>query len=139
MRLAELPGERGQGERGAGGGVSGDDGQGERQPRAPRDDLLDGLRLGCHPFRAEALLHQPVRVVPGQQVECHRVSGVRRDQAGQFTAAGHQHHTARRAGEQRADLFGVAGVVQNQQHPSGGHQAAVERDLNLRGVRDPPG
>ena len=53
----------------------------------------------------------------GQQVHRERVRALGRDQAGQVVAAGDQHEAAGRAGQQRAHLVGVAGVVEHHQHP----------------------
>ena len=55
-----------------------------------------------------------------------RVGALGGDQAGELVAAGHHHQAARRAGQQRADLVGVAGVVEHDQHPPAGQQAAVQ-------------
>ena len=43
------------------------------------------------------------------------------------------HQAAGRAGQQRPDLLGVAGVVQHDQHPPAGEQAAVQRGLRVAG------
>ena len=59
----------------------------------------------------------------GQQVE---VAGGRRagDQPGERVAAGHHVHAAGLAGQQGPHLLGGAGVVQHDQHPPAGQQAA---------------
>ena len=48
-----------------------------------------------------------------------RVGAVGGDQAGELVAAGDQHQAAGRAGQQRADLVGVAGVVQHDRASAG--------------------
>ena len=92
------------------------------------DDRRRRRRLGRHPRRAEAAGQQlaaPRSAVSRSSVQ--RVGAVGGDQAGQLVAAGDHDQAARRAGQQRADLLGVAGVVQHDQHPPAGEQAAVQR------------
>ena len=54
-----------------------------------------------------------------EQVERHRVRALGGDQAGELVAAGHQDQAAGRAGQQRPDLVGVAGVVERRSAPAG--------------------
>jgi hypothetical protein len=57
--------------------------------------------------------------------------------AGSLVAAGDQDQAAGCAGQQRPDLRGVAGVVQDHQHPFAGQLAAVQRGLGVQVDRDP--
>lgn len=48
------------------------------------------------------------------------------DQPAEPVAAGDQHHDARVTGQQRAHLFRIPGVVEDQQQSPAGHRTAVE-------------
>jgi dimethylglycine dehydrogenase len=54
------------------------------------------------------------------------------DQAGQLVAAGDQYGAARRARQQRTDLVGIAGVVENENHPPAGDGAAIREKWSFR-------
>ena len=55
---------------------------------------------------------------------------------GKLVPAGHHHQAAGGAGQQRTHLVEVAGVVQHDEHPPAGQQAAVQRRLRLQAHRD---
>ena len=120
-----------------GGGPGCGDGQGQRQPGAPGDDVGHRSRLAGHPARPQALGEQVTGVGGGQQIEGQREGAVGGDQPGQPVAAGHHGQAAGRAGQQRADLLDVPRVVQHDQDPLARQQAAVERGLGGQGGRDP--
>jgi hypothetical protein len=77
-----------------GGGAGGDDGQRERQPRAPLDDVGDRVRIGRHAVPAEPAFEQPVGLRGGEQVDGERVGAVRGHQIGQRVATGDDDHAA---------------------------------------------
>src|SRR6266511_2326518 len=126
--LPELLGERAEGEPGPGSGAGGDDAQRERQPRAVVDELVRRRRLRRDQCRAEVAGEQLAGLGGGEQAERDRVGAVAGDQAGEPVAAGHQRQAAHGSRQQRADLFDVAGVVEHDQHPAPGEQAAIEVD-----------
>ena len=57
-------------------------------------------------------------------------------QIGQPGAARHQHPAPRRPGQQRPDLSGALGVVENHEHPAAGQQAAISARPLVGGARD---
>jgi len=118
-------------------GAGGHQRQRQREVGAAGDDLPDRRRLGRDPVRAQALGQELVRFVVGEQVQRDRMGTVAGDQAGELVAAGHHHQTAGRTGQQRADLRGVASVVQQHQHPLTGKLAAIHRRLGVQIDRDP--
>jgi hypothetical protein len=123
--------------------VGGDPGrdhrQRQRQAGAARHDHLRCRRVGRDPGRADPAGEQLVRLRVGQPAEAHQVDGFVHDQTGEPVAAGHHRHTSRRAGQQRTDLGHVPGVVQDDQHPLVGQDAAVQADLGVEAVGDAPG
>jgi hypothetical protein len=102
-------------------------GQGQGQPGAAGDDGIDGGGLARHPARSQPPGQQIARVGGGEQVQGQRVRAFGGGQAGQAVAARDDDHAPRRAGQQRADLLGVSGVVQDHEHPLAREHAAVER------------
>ncbi len=77
------------------GGARGDDRQGERQPGAPRDDLVDRVRCGAGPVGSDPPGEQLARLAFGEHVEHDRVRSLGDDQAGEPVAAGHHDQAAR--------------------------------------------
>jgi hypothetical protein len=134
--VAQLAGHRRQRERRMGRGAGRRHRQGQRQPRAPRDDFVGRRLLGRHPVGADPLRQQRAGLPHRQRVQRQRVGGLGRDEAGELVAAGHHHQAGRAAGQQRADLVGVAGVVQQYQHPPAGEQAPVQANLCVHIGRD---
>ncbi|OLE23822.1 MAG: hypothetical protein AUG49_15030 [Catenulispora sp. 13_1_20CM_3_70_7] len=135
-------------------GAGGDDVEGERQAGAQADQLADDVVGGAAPLRPEFLgrqgsdrqpLHpqplpqQPPGLLLTKRIQRDRHGPVERDQPRQPHPAGDQHQAAGRAGQQRAHLLGVAGVVQQHQHPPGGQVRAVQRRLLVPVQRDLPG
>jgi hypothetical protein len=133
--LAELVGQGGERELWVGGGAGGDDGQRQGQPRAAGDELVGGVGFGDDPVVAEPAGQQLHGFVAVEQVEGERL-GASGDQARELVAAGHQQHAAGCAGQQRGDLVGVAGVVQQDQHGFAGQQAAVQACLGRQADGD---
>jgi hypothetical protein len=89
-------------------------------------------RLARDAVAAEAADQQVVGFSVGEQVQGQRHGAVQGDQTGQLVPAGDQDEAAGCAGQQRPHLLGVAGVVQDQQHPTAGQLGAVERELFVR-------
>jgi len=104
-------------EPGAGRGAGGGDRQGQRQPPAQAGQFPGGLRLGADPVQAETAGQQLGRLIASEHVQVHQPGTLGRGQSDQLAAAGHHHHGLRGAGQQRAHLRGIAGVVQHDQHP----------------------
>jgi hypothetical protein len=128
----------GAGGGGAGrGGAAGGDGEGQRQPGAQVDQLGHSRGLGGDPPPPEAPGQQLPCLRCGHDVQVHGQRALRRHQAGQLAAAGHQHQAARRARQQRADLLGVGGIVEQHQHPAARQQRPVQPLLVGQGGRDP--
>ena len=94
------------------------------------------MRFGGYPRFAEPAGQQLSRHVDGEQVDDQRPGALGGGQAGELVAAGHQDQAGQCAGKQGADLFGVAGVVQQDQHPLAGQFAAVPCGLGVRAGRD---
>ena len=69
-------------------------------------------------------------LVDAEQVDEQR-PGALDGQTGELVAAGDQDQAGRYTGQQRPDLLGVAGVVEQYQYPLAGQVAAVQRDLAL--------
>ncbi|MCP9951978.1 hypothetical protein LUX33_28430 [Actinomadura madurae] len=118
-------------------GARGDDRQRQRQPGAAADDLFGGDRLGGESIAADPGGQQALRLLRRQQAEGERMRAVRQHQPREMVPAGDHHQAAGRSGQQRGDLVGVAGVVQQHQHAPPGQQAAVESGPRGLAVRDP--
>ena len=69
--------------------------------------------------------------VVGQHVQHQRPGSLDRRQAGELTAAGDHDPAGRRAGQQRPHLRHVTRIVQHDEHPLAGQQAAVQAQLRL--------
>ena len=134
--VTKLAGQRGQGQIRLHRGVGRGDGQGQRQPCAQVDQLGGHTWLGCQAFSPETLGQQLVSLSRAEQVQRHRMRAFRGDQAGELVAAGDQDQTGQAAGQQRTDLLGVAGVVQDDQHPPVRQQAAIQVLLGFGCGRD---
>ena len=124
--VPQLGGQRGEGEAGVGGGAGGGDGEGQRQPGAQGDQLGGRGRLDGEPGGFQALRQQLAGVRFGEHVEGQRAGAVAGDEAGELVAAGDQDQCGGGGGQQRADLGGVAGVVEQDEDLAAGGQAAVE-------------
>ena len=66
-----------------------------------------------------------------EQVQRKLDGTVGHDEAGQTTSARHQCRTTRCAGQERANLVDVTRVVEHDEDPAGGQQAAVQPGLRL--------
>ena len=64
------------------------------------------------------------------------MGALRGDEAGEPVATGHDGQRGRGAGQQLLDVLCVAGVVQHDEHPTTGQQAAVQRGLRVQTLRD---
>ena len=119
------------------GGTGDDHGKRERQPGAERGQPGDGVRLRVRPVRPEPRGEQFDRLSFRQHVQAEQPGAFGRRESGQLTAAGDDHETARRRGQQRAHLGDVRGVVEQHEHRPVGQQAAVQRREPLGGGREP--
>jgi len=108
------------------------DPQCQREVRAHPGQLSRRLRLGADAVTAEHAGQQHLRPRGVEHVEGEVTGAVVGDQAAKPVPAGDQHDAARAAGQQRADLLGVAGVVEHDQHPPVGQQRAVLGRRRLR-------
>src|SRR5207248_9055147 len=115
-RVAQLRGEGGEGEGGVHGSAGGDDAERQRQPHAALDDLGGGVGFGGHAWFAEPAGQQLAGLVDAEQVDEQR-PGALDGQTGELVAAGDQDQAGRCTGQQRPDLLGVAGVVEQYQYP----------------------
>ncbi|GAA1396809.1 hypothetical protein GCM10009639_33360 [Kitasatospora putterlickiae] len=111
----------------AGDQVGAGDPDGQRQAAAEPDELAGRLLLGRDPALADGAGQQPAGLLRAEHVQAELAGAVAGDQPGEPAAAGDQHGAARGARDQRPDLFGVASVVQHDQHPLAGEQRAVQR------------
>ncbi len=82
--------------------------------------------------RAHCRIEEVVRVGVGQLVQGQRMRPLTDDQAGELVAAGDDDQAAGGTGQQWTDLAGVAGVVEEDQHPALGEHAAVQRRLGVQ-------
>jgi hypothetical protein len=89
--------------------------------------LRDRLGLGVDPLGAQQAAQQELRLAGGQYVQVELGRAVEGDQPAQPVAAGDQDQAAGAGRQQRADLLGVAGVVQHDQHAPVRQHAAVQR------------
>jgi hypothetical protein len=80
---------------------------------------------------------QVSRFARGEQVEGQAVGSGGRHQTGELVAAGDQDQASGCAGQQRADLRGVSGVVQHDEHAFVREGCPVERLLRVPIDRDP--
>ena len=102
------------------------------------DDLGDRARLGGQPVGAEPARQQ--LLAPRPRVSRSRVSGCAPSTATRPVSWLRLVTTTKqpgRARQQRADLLGVAGVVEHHEHPPAGQHAAVQRGLRVEVGRDP--
>jgi hypothetical protein len=89
---------------------------GQRQVPALRDDLMDGVCLAGGPVGADDCGQQGDRVVLVQHVQRHDVRGLKIDES---PSAGDQGQALRGSRQQRPNLRGVSGVVQQDEHRAG--------------------
>ena len=99
--------------------------------------LADHLKLACDPFLAETPGEQGACVRLAEHVEGYRMRALRGNQAGQPVTAGDQGQAPWATWQQWPHLIRVARVVQHDEHPPAGQQAAVQAGLGLRARRDP--
>ncbi len=100
---------------------------GQREVAAGVEQPGDGVLVGRDPFGAEDPVQQGPPLGRAEVGEFDPLGPFADDEAGEAVAAGHDHRAAPRAGQQRADLFGVERVVEHDQDPSAGQGGAVER------------
>jgi hypothetical protein len=108
-----------------GGGAGGHHRQGQRKASARPDDVGDGRALGVD-SRPEPAREQRPRFRRAEQIDRHRVRAVGDHQAGQPVPARDHRQTGRARRQQRPDLTGAVGVVEHDQQPAVGDQAAVQ-------------
>ncbi len=133
-RVGQLGGEVGEPQGGAGHRPGAGHAQRERQPRGVLDDRRHRRRLGLRALGAEPAGDKLGRLPRVEHVKRHR-AGTLHDEPGQLRPAGHQHHAAGTAGQQRPHLVRVVRVVEEQQHPLAVEQRAQQRALRLKGGR----
>jgi hypothetical protein len=104
------------------------DPQGQRQVATQPGEVADRPRFAVGAGIAEHQPDQADRLPGAQRSEREPDPALARHQSGQAVAAGHQRRAVRPAGEQRADVVGVARVVQHDQQAPGVRQRAVEAD-----------
>ncbi|GAA5198305.1 hypothetical protein GCM10023322_71380 [Rugosimonospora acidiphila] len=97
---------------------------GQREPGAGANQPIDRGRFRRDPGLTHDQAEEFPRLRLGHHVEVD-VPGA--GQIGQPGPAGDQDGTARGPGQQRPDLGGSAGVVEQQQYPAAGQQAAETR------------
>src|SRR5690606_7122444 len=107
--------------------AGGRDAQRQRQSSAELGELGGGVRFGGRFAGGPGLVEQFDGGVGGQRFQRQHPSTAAHRQAGQPAPAGHQHHRFRVPRQQRVDLLGVAGVVEQHQHPAAGQQGPVQR------------
>ncbi len=127
LLVGELRGQVAQRRRGLRDGSLGGDPQGERQPGAAVHQRARRCRIGIDPVLADQRAEQVQRVRFGQHVQVDPLRSVPGHEPGQEVPAGHQDEARRLAGQQRADLFGVARVVEQHEHAPAGEQRPVQR------------
>jgi hypothetical protein len=76
-------------------------------------------------------------IAVAQHLQADLAGSLGRGQARQLVPAGDHHRTAAAARQQGTHLIGVAGVVQDDEHPPASQQAAVQALLSRRARRDP--
>jgi hypothetical protein len=96
--VAQLGGERVQGQPRAAGGAGGHDRQRQRKPGAALHDLVNRRRLGGDPVDAEAASQQLTCLGRREQIEGDRMGAIGGDQAGKLVAAGDHDQAAGGAG-----------------------------------------
>lgn len=121
--VGELARQDGHRPRTPGGQPRGGDPDGQRQEAAGPDDGHGGL-----PLRGDALLADDAGEEGERFLRAHHVEvdEVRARQVVHARTAGDQRGAAFRAGQERADLGSVPGVVQERQHAPAGEGGAVE-------------
>ncbi len=111
----------------------GRDPQRQWQPGAPHGQILE-FRRGGHVV-ADQRTEQLGRAAGIEHVQPDPARAVARDEPGEVVATGDHDGAARPGRQQRADVGGVAGVVEHHQDALARGQAPVERDLCLQEPR----
>jgi hypothetical protein len=102
------------------GGTGGGDGQRQWQPGAQVSDLGDRAGVGGGALAAEPGRQHLAGLGRRQDIEDEQAGVLGGGQASELAAAGHEHEAAWRAGQQRANLLLIAGVVEQDQYlPAG--------------------
>ncbi len=117
----------------AGGQPGGGDPDRQRQEPAGRHDVQGGVPFGGHPLGADYLREELERLPGAHHVQ---VDQVRPGQADHPGTAGDQRRATLGAGQQRAHLGRVPGVVQQHQHPPAVQHRTVEGGPFLDALRD---
>ena len=112
----------------AGRGAGRGDGERQRQAAAGGDDVLRRFGFGVHASRSEAAFQQLVGLGGVEVAEVDGPGALGGGQTGEPIAAGDHCEAGRAAGDERADVGGVAGVVQDHQEAAVGDEAAVQAD-----------
>jgi hypothetical protein len=122
----EFGGQPGQGQPGPVRGAFRGDPHGERKERAAGGDGGGGGRLGIDTGVAEELPQQAHGLRLGQRADRDRHGAAAGEQAGEPAAAGDQYQAAGCAGQQRPDLGGGPGIVQQDDHLPASQQRPVK-------------
>ena len=130
--LAQLCGHDRQREPGGSGSAGGHDRQRQRQPRASLDDLAGRRGIGRDLVLSKPPDEEITSLSGGEHFQGQRPGAIGGNQPGQVVAAGDDGHAGGRAGQQWPHLIGIAGVVQDHQHPLACQQAAVQRGLGVQ-------
>jgi hypothetical protein len=133
---AQFRGQCGQPEARARGGTRRHDGQAERQPGAQPGEVGHRLGLGLGTCGTEPPGDQLAGLGLRHDVQGEDARPHRGDQAVKPVPAGDHDGAPPAAGQQRPHLVGVAGVVQQDQHPLPGQDAAVQGRLRVGRLRD---
>ncbi len=113
------------------------DPQRQRQVPAQPDELLDGVFLAQHPFRAQHADHDGRCLLRREHPELQPVRAVAGDQTGQAVPARHDRQAARPARHQRSHVGGARRVVHDDQDALVGrdrpehadHRVLLQRDV----------
>ena len=85
------------------------------KPGAQLNQVDGDIRFGVDTVRADHFAKKRECLVGGQQVKGHSGCSFTDGQSGHSAPAGHQNGTSRDSGEQRSDLFGGSGTVEDDQ------------------------
>jgi hypothetical protein len=126
----------GDGRAGIAGQLCGGDPQGQRQIPAEPGERAGGPGFRRDPVRTQDHGQQGLRFPGGKHVEDEGMGVVEGGEPEQVGPAGDQHGAGRAAGQQRPDLLGARGVVQDHERPAAREQGAIHRRLFGLGERD---
>jgi hypothetical protein len=112
------------------------DAESQREPGTQPYQVGSGVRFGVDTDPRRGLCEGARVPARGQHIKGHSVRSLADGQSGQSAPAGHQNGTGRNSGEQRSDLFGGSGIVEDNQEASPAEQGPVEALLVIPAGRD---